>query len=896
MKILALRLAEVGPFREAVAIEDFSGGLDVLTGPNELGKSTLFTALRTLLSERHTTTSQKVATLRPEAGGAPLIEADVEIDGRLLRLRKRFLAQRMAVLQDLGSGEIWHGADAETAAEALLGGGDGDALRGLLWVVQGESFELPRKPDASLAGALAALIEHEAADTVGAGSARRLAEAVRARLETLVTLKQGRAKAGGALDAARRRREDIARELETARTKAAAAQERLQRHAALRAERERTADSGLATELVAKARAARSAIEEADKARERLRLFDERVAARQLANDRAKSDLDHHEQRRAELQHVATTLAASASRLETLRGDRSELEERIASVGAEIAADEASHRATGHALQAAREAQRRATALAELTGIEKRLATARAAADAISKAAEHLKSNAATNARIEAARRTSARLESLDARMDAQATWASVAYLPEAPSRLRIDGRELSDDTRIRIDGPTEIVIEGIGTITLTTGLSDGPSLVEQRGVCSAELAAALSAIGASSLADAERQSVARQQTEALMGEARAQLTALAPAGMGTLEKERDAVAARAGETHASAPPSNGEIDVLMQRTGSLEAELARKRAAAQTLDRQLRELSVTIGQVETQIAAATQRRSELEAELPAADQRESRASELREAFALASSELGAAVRERSAWAEAAPTPAAYDELLEAEARARSEAARLAERSAVLDRNLAELEGALRRDGEEGVGAEIAGLEEALEGAEARVTDLETDVAALTLLSTRLENAGTDHRELVLRPLVERLAPLLSPLLPGSSITMNGPLLAVRLDRSDRTDPLARVSGGTREQIATLVRLAYADMMASRGSPMPLVLDDALAFSDDTRLGIMVGLLADAARRHQVIVLSCHQRALAPLVEAHGARKLHVVPWHEASATRDRLVSARPAD
>ena len=57
MKIRAVRLAETGPFVQPVAVEGFSGGFDVLTGPNEAGKSTLLTALAMLLGEKHTSTA-----------------------------------------------------------------------------------------------------------------------------------------------------------------------------------------------------------------------------------------------------------------------------------------------------------------------------------------------------------------------------------------------------------------------------------------------------------------------------------------------------------------------------------------------------------------------------------------------------------------------------------------------------------------------------------------------------------------------------------------------------------------------------------------------------------------------------------------------------------------------
>jgi uncharacterized protein YhaN len=878
MKILALRLAEVGPFREPVAIEGFSGGFDVLAGPNELGKSTLFTALRTLLAERHTATSQKVATLRPEHGGAPLIEADLEIRGRRLRMRKRFLAQRMAVLQDLDAGRIWHGADAETEAERILASEAADTMRSLLWVAQKDSFELPR-PDATLTDTLSTLIEQEAADTAGSGHTRRLADAVRTRLELLVTLKQGRAKAGGALDIARRRHEELASHLATARDKAALAEARLEQHAALRAERERATDGGTAARLATRAQSARSAVQEADKARDRLRLLEERVVARQLEHDRAASELARYEQRRAELDRAIAALNEGTPRLEALHTTHGELETRIDDTRRELTADEASLVEIGQALQAARDAQRRAAARAELTAIEHRLAQAEAAVDMRATAESRLAVISATEPLVEAARRFTTSLQAIEARIDAQATWADMAYLPDAAGRLRIDGTELDDGARIRIDRPIRIVIDGIGTITLSPGGADAASLSAQRTACMADLTSTLAAAGAATLAEAETLLAERRQIETAMREAGAQITALAPSGIAALAKEREAVAARAGDTLTPTVPGESEPDALVSRARALEADISRKRTIAHGMDRELRALAVEIGRLETQLATAAELRAGLEAQFPADEPQSDRLHSLREALSVSSSHLTAAVREQSAWAEVAPSPAAYEALVEAESAARNESARHAERCAELDRELATLEGGLRRDGEEGVGADIAGLEEALAAARARLSDLETDVEALNLLAQRLEQAATDHRERILRPLVTRLEPLLARVLPGASLTMDGPLLAVRLDRGERTDPLARLSSGTREQIATLVRLAYADMMAARGHPLPLVLDDALAFSDDTRLAAMFAILADAARRHQVIVLSCHQRAIAPLVSAHDARELRLEPW-----------------
>ena len=129
MKIRAIRLKEVGRFREPVALEGLTGGLDVLAGPNELGKSTILKAVKLALFEQHKSKKTRtVEVLRPYSGGAPLVEVDFEIDGKLWRIRKQFLAHASAELKDLQSGDIWRGGDAESELLKLLSGSAGTFL------------------------------------------------------------------------------------------------------------------------------------------------------------------------------------------------------------------------------------------------------------------------------------------------------------------------------------------------------------------------------------------------------------------------------------------------------------------------------------------------------------------------------------------------------------------------------------------------------------------------------------------------------------------------------------------------------------------------------------------------------------------------------------------------
>ena len=50
-----------------------------------------------------------------------------------------------------------------------------------------------------------------------------------------------------------------------------------------------------------------------------------------------------------------------------------------------------------------------------------------------------------------------------------------------------------------------------------------------------------------------------------------------------------------------------------------------------------------------------------------------------------------------------------------------------------------------------------------------------------------------------------------------------------------------------------LIRLAYADLLSEAAVPVTVILDDALANSDDERRERMKAILYQAARRYQVV-------------------------------------------
>ncbi len=141
MQLNRLRIEQVRQFRQPYELKDFAPGLNLFTGPNEAGKSTLVRAIRAAFFERHRSTS--VEDLKPwgDSSASPSIELDFELGGKSYRLSKSFLGRKRC---DLTVGSThFEGSQAEDHLADLFGfafAGKGASkpehwgIPGLLWV------------------------------------------------------------------------------------------------------------------------------------------------------------------------------------------------------------------------------------------------------------------------------------------------------------------------------------------------------------------------------------------------------------------------------------------------------------------------------------------------------------------------------------------------------------------------------------------------------------------------------------------------------------------------------------------------------------------------------------------------------------------------------------------
>jgi hypothetical protein len=152
---------------------------------------------------------------------------------------------------------------------------------------------------------------------------------------------------------------------------------------------------------------------------------------------------------------------------------------------------------------------------------------------------------------------------------------------------------------------------------------------------------------------------------------------------------------------------------------------------------------------------------------------------------------------------------------------------------------------------------------------------MEDDVAALQLLDSELRAEEMRSQDQYLRPISERLAPYVDLVFPGADITVAENFAPASLRRANDREAIAALSEGTQEQLAVMVRLAFGRLMADTGSAVPVILDDALVYSDDERILRMFAAFITAARHHQLIVLTCRSRTFSSL-EGH---RLKIAPW-----------------
>lgn len=186
---------------------------------------------------------------------------------------------------------------------------------------------------------------------------------------------------------------------------------------------------------------------------------------------------------------------------------------------------------------------------------------------------------------------------------------------------------------------------------------------------------------------------------------------------------------------------------------------------------------------------------------------------------------------------------------------------RLADAQGRLDLARQELhtsEGALSKVGGAAVREEALRLEEALELARTREKEMEVDADAWKLLRDTLRSVENEEGAHLGRALAQPVTKKFAELTGGryEGLRLNSELTTEGIDVPGATvtdeDVVSLLSVGTRDQLATLIRLTIAQQLKSA-----IVLDDHLVHADPARLAWFREVLLKTSLEAQVLVLTC---------------------------------------
>ena len=872
MKLNALRLHNVRRFSgRGIAIEGITDGVNVLTAANEYGKSTCFEALHALFFQPHTGMSNSVKLLRPYSGGNPLVEADISSDGGRYRLTKQFYGRGRATVTDIATGRLVAQADeAEAFISSLIRGGTGGPA-GLLWVRQGVTgienrSRSEEENDKRVRESLLSSVQGEVEALTGGRRMAAILEACEEELSRLVTptLKP---KAGGRYAAAREERDRL--EAEEARL----SQEVAMLHEAL--ERRRKAQARLSEiEDSDEDTARKAAIETAEAGVEAAKFHDAALREANAEADLAARRRDEALQALEQFENALAREADLAERLVKAEAALSAAQERRAAAVAESEAASTEVQATEQQERESRALLMRLDAALQAREAAARLEEARSRLEKAEALREQIESGTAAHAVLAISGEAIERLEALEIKIVRLRAAADVGlpslrmdYGDGASGSVTIDRQALPGGEDRGFSGIIRLDIAGIGRLTIDANRqSEALQAIETSLATRRDL---LRSLGVEDLAAARRrQAEARQQHDELE-RARQRLSDQAPMG---IEKLRHEVARLVSLSQAPIE-LDGDPDTV--RAELMDAgrriEGARNRAHEAMVMRGKADEATVLAQ--TAHALILQQREAVQAILGPATERETSRRER--------ASILAAAREQFVAAEsrALPLRSLSRDLAGAEAalaRARSVMEAAKKETAKLREELADVNGQIRTRSEDAIEESWAETRDALAAASEAVQRFETEVAVLDRLRRVLAEKKSAASELYLKPVMAELMPLIGLLFDDVAVTFDGnTLLPQNVRRNGQDEDVDRLSGGMREQLSVLTRLAFARLLARDGRPAPVILDDALVYSDDDRIERMFDALHRQARDQQILVFSCRQRAFARL----GGNVLTMVPW-----------------
>ena len=876
MHIKSLSLHHVAGVEE-LHLEDLPPrGVIVISGPNESGKSTIMTAVKTVLNveqdphQRYTSNSKEIRRLVDIAGSdRPEISVAATVGDIEFELDKKFTGTKAAKadLREIAPrAHSTHGDGAEARLQEILSVID-ETLARELFIVQGEVKPIVKGVE--IRALTSALSTETGSDADGESS---LMERVKAEYDRYFQ-KSGKEKAF------------LATACKEATAQQEAADQLRQQLAALDHVTDHVADlhdelarvegsMGAKVAAVEQAEANVAALAELKKARE------EAEQAQAAAGERRKFAELKEKTRRdllAEVEQSATALAEA----EVAVAESSELvedtDQRLGEISGEIEVAQA------EVIAAQQEAARARSLLVrvQLTEEKEQLSSLLARVEGLTREIDELTvaqgQFTVTKQQLSALR--SAETALATARAQQAAAAATMTFDP-ADTDIRVNGEvmPLTDGTTVTLTGETRF---DIGTVQATFTPTASSAVVGREVEKAQEeferllLAAGVESVMAAEESVEEAEAISASlaslttQRKLILGDTPEsdihtrlnhvcellEDTAAEVGGDGHDEPEKspsvEAARDAAEQARQREESAREKVNALKDKQAELKDSPQREHlASARAVAEQARQLhDRRVAQAEQ--AEADESLEVLVAAVTAAAQDEQRAQEV-------------AGHARKNWEQAQPE-LRQEELEGARQSLQRARTKRSELEQEIARDLGRIEAA-------------AGLHEQVEEAvatatrsAAELTSLQSRAAAARRLWLLLHSHQMQAQRVYVQPLEDQINELAHYVFgPEFSFEVDENLSLEQREHSGHRLPIAALSQGAQEQLAVIVRIALADIASRAGEmdPVPIFFDDLMGHSDAVRLARICAVLARAGKDHQVFVFTADEERFASITGA----------------------------
>lgn len=841
-------------------------GVVVVCGPNEVGKSSMLEALDLLLTYRDRSGHRDVKAVKPaNADVGSQVEAEISTGPYRFVYRKRFHKKAGTELDIIEpKREHVSGDEAHDRVEAMLA----ETLDTKLWDAQ-RVLQSSATDAVNLSGSdsLARALDAAAGETDNApsGDDSLLIDLIDAEYLKYFT---ATGRPTGPWKVVAERVKTAEADVERCLLAVAEVNDRVSRHETLTAALQ-TLDESLVP-AGARLTAARTAHDALAEVREQLRQA--RQVAATLTAASANSALADTQRRQlvADCQRRAETLVALQNQLAT--SEQVEADAQQAAQAAATAADQAATTLEGarQRFDTARAAAQACVACDEADRLAARVASIDQVEGELAEVAGQLSSITLTAAMLAGIEQHWAAVQRIEAQLQADAT--TVAFTAPADLDITVDGevrtlaagqswtQPASAAVVVEVPGVLAVRIDpGASAVKLHTDLAAAQQLLsralDQAGVAGVEAARALDArrralTESSATHVAKLEGLCSGEDAAVLRGRLAELRAAASDGE---QLDAEAVAAELTAADDALRAARAHAGATQKASAEAAAAHAGKSTHATVLRTQCAAAEVEAGNVHEQLAALRAAVSdEAVAAQAAADAEEQRKAD----------EVVAALAERYGAAD----PAAVD--------AELAAATQAVESITAQREAAKLElhtvtAELGVIGNEGRQSQLDDAQAELKRARAEHARIQDRAQAAALLRNTMIRHRDNTRQRYVQPYRAELERLGRTVFGSTfEVDVDTELTIRTRTLNGCTVPYEALSGGAKEQLGILARLAGAALVAKEDT-VPVIIDDALGFTDPERLTKMGAVFDTVGSHGQVIVLTCTPTRYLGVRDAH---------------------------